>query len=262
VEAERAPVAAVDIERFLSTVERRLHTDRPGAQQAVAATLETLAERLSPGEVRDLVEQLPLDLSVWLLTDHTEPFDVDEFLQRVAKRENVDIRTAEWHARTVLAVVREAIPPDEVADLLSDLPEDFRPIVLNLAIMPLDTFVHHVAEATDLEPDAAVRAVEAVLQTLAERLPAGEVDDLKSKLPVGLHAVLSCGADRADHDTRTASAEAFVRHVATREGASLREATRHTRAVLETLRDAIGVEEFSDIVAELPKDYDPMLPRP
>jgi hypothetical protein len=34
----------------------------------------------------------------------------------------------------------------------------------------------------------------------------------------------------------------------------LRELTRHTRALLKTLRDAIGVEEFSDGVAELPKD--------
>jgi uncharacterized protein (DUF2267 family) len=74
VAAERAPVAVLDNDRFLATAERRLQTYRDQARLAVAAVLESLAERLSRGEARDLVEQLPIELSVWLLTDRREAF--------------------------------------------------------------------------------------------------------------------------------------------------------------------------------------------
>jgi uncharacterized protein (DUF2267 family) len=252
----------MDNDRFLATVERRLHTDRDRAQLAVAAVLESLAERLSRGEARDLVERLPVELSVWLLTDHREAFDVDEFLRRIAKRERVDIDTAERHARAVLSVLREAVDPAEVADLVSDLPEDFHPIVLNLAVMPYETFVEHVARGAGLGTTRAARATEAVLETVAERIPRGEVDDLEARLPIQLHEALRRGAAHADARSRAMPAEEFARRVAAREGASLRDATRHTRAVMATLRDAVGVEEFADVVVELPKDYDPLLRAP
>jgi uncharacterized protein (DUF2267 family) len=48
--------------------------------------------------------------------------------------------------------------------------------------------------------------------------------------------------------------------VAEREQTSADEARRHIRQVLAELRETVSVEEFSDIVVELPKDYDALLP--
>ena len=49
----------MDHERFLALVEWTSGGDREAAEQATRATLQTLAERPSSEEVRDLVEQLP-----------------------------------------------------------------------------------------------------------------------------------------------------------------------------------------------------------
>ena len=249
----------MDYERFMATVERRGHLDRDAADTAVTAVLQTLAERLSKGEARQLVEQLPVELSPLLLADHPhESFDVDEFLRRVAAREDVDIHTAELDARTVFAVLREAVDPDEFDDVLADLPDDFRPILLNLVVPDADELIREVSAATDLSRDEACRATEAVLTTLAERVPPGEVDDLVARLPVELHEPLKQG--RAG--VVAMPADEFVRRVADREGVSTDDARRHIRAVLAVLRDAVTVEEFSDVVVELSKDYDDLLPRP
>jgi uncharacterized protein (DUF2267 family) len=49
--------------------------------------------------------------------------------------------------------------------------------------------------------------------------------------------------------------ESFVRRVAEREGVTPAEALVHARAVLATLREAVGDEEFLDVMSELPADY-------
>jgi uncharacterized protein (DUF2267 family) len=58
------------------------------------------------------------------------------------------------------------------------------------------------------------------------------------------------------------SASEFVRRVAEREKATEDEARRDIRAVLAELREVVSVEEFSDIVVELSRDYDALLPTP
>jgi uncharacterized protein (DUF2267 family) len=47
----------------------------------------------------------------------------------------------------------------------------------------------------------------------------------------------------------------FVHRVAELEGVSDLEAARHCRAVLLTLREAVGDEEFRDVAAQLPDDF-------
>jgi uncharacterized protein (DUF2267 family) len=254
----------MDYEDFIATVERRAHLARDEAERAVSATLQTLAERLSKGaldqgENRDLAEQLPLELSPWLLTDRPqETFDVDEFLRRVAEREDVDIHSAERDARVIFGVLRETLSAREFADLLADLPHDFRPVVLNLIVPTADDFVDDVAKRAGPELDDPFRATQAVLETMAERIPAGEVDDLIARLPIDFHDVLK----RRRDEFEDMSASEFVRRVAERGKAGEDEARRDIRAVLAVLREVVGVEEFSDIVVELSKDYDALLPTP
>src|ERR1700736_6184283 len=85
---------------FIRTVQDAADLDREPAERAAHVVLQTLAERLPGGEARDLAEQLPPDLAGWLgAKGRAEAFDLDEFLRRVAEREQVNLRAAERHAR-------------------------------------------------------------------------------------------------------------------------------------------------------------------
>jgi uncharacterized protein (DUF2267 family) len=249
-------------ERFLTVVEGHAAVPRDEAERAVHATLETLGERLSKAAVQDLAEQLPDEVVPRLFHDCSgEAFDVDEFLRRVAQREDVDLATAERHARGVFAALRTALTPEELADMRSELPSDVQPIVTGAVVVGADEFVVRVADLGDMTPDAALRATDAVLETLAERLPAGEVDDLRPRLPVELHAALERGRAERNGVVARMPADEFVRRVAEREGVTVECARDHALAVLTALREAVS-EEFFDVMVELPHDYDPILPSP
>lgn len=55
------------------------------------------------------------------------------------------------------------------------------------------------------------------------------------------------------------SLEAFVRLLAEREGATPDEVPGHARAVIATLREAVGESEYFDVTAQLPDEYRPLL---
>jgi uncharacterized protein (DUF2267 family) len=251
----------MDYEQFVGIVLQELsQVNRESADRAAQATFQTLAERLSRGQARDLVEQLP-GSGPWLFTESdAEPFDYDEFVLRVAKREGVDETTAERHARAVFATLGRSIDPGELGDLIAELPEDFGPLVAEAQgrfdeLMPADEFVRRVAERAGLDFDAAGRAVEAILQTLAERLAPGEVDDLNTRLARAFHPALKQGKDRQNVATRRMDRDEFLQRVAERSGVPAETAFVLARAVLTTLREALPGEEFWDIAAELPAEY-------
>ncbi|MBV8951746.1 MAG: DUF2267 domain-containing protein [Actinobacteria bacterium] len=114
---------------------------------------------------------------------------------------------------------------------------------------------------TGLDPPDARRALEAVLETLAERLPAGEVADLVARLPIELHVALKRGRIHSDPVSQRMSMDEFVRRVAARERVPVDEAAEHVRAVFVELIDVIG-EEFFDVRSQLPPEYDRLLPGP
>jgi uncharacterized protein (DUF2267 family) len=247
----------MDHDRFIAVVARMAGVGREAAEHATRATLQTFAERLPPTEARDLVEQLPPELGPWLFTDGAaEGFDVDEFLRRVAKRAEVDTATAERHARAVFTALDRALSDDEFADMVAQLPKDFAFLLPRgpaVEVLPVEAFLDRVAARAGLDADGARRASDAVLETLAERIAAGEVDDLISRLPVALHAALKRG--RARHpEARRMSLERFVGRVAEREGVPPEQARAHARAVLATVREAVG-EEFYDVTVQLSPEY-------
>jgi uncharacterized protein (DUF2267 family) len=80
-------------EQFLTTVAQHAQLSRAAAERATAATLTTLAERLSGGEARDLAARLPREIAPWLRADgRAEGFGADEFVRRVADREGTTPR--------------------------------------------------------------------------------------------------------------------------------------------------------------------------
>jgi uncharacterized protein (DUF2267 family) len=249
---------------------RSLSSD--AAERVAQAVLQTLAERLPPGEVRHLLRELPAELKPWVYTEtHGVAFDIDEFLDRAAKREGTDIETALQHARAVFAVLGRALSAQEVAHLAASLPQTFEPLVAEAQnrfadLMPADQFWSRVSQRLGVDRATARRVTEAVLETLAERIAAGQVEDLIAQLDPLLHPPLRRGLSSAGPDARRMPLREFLRRVAVREGVSIDEAGlwdqifAHARAVLATLAEAVSQKEWFDVTAELPSEYHGLIP--
>jgi uncharacterized protein (DUF2267 family) len=216
----------------------------------------------------------------WVYTEaDAEGFGIDEFLERVAKREGTDIETALRHARAVFAALGRALDADAVAHLEGSLPRTFEPLVAEAQqrfwdIMPADEFWRRVgqrlgpdqAPGEDPGEDRARRVTEAVLETLAERIAAGVVEDLAARLDPLLHPPLRRGIASSGPAARRMPLAEFLRRVAGRESADVDEAGLvdvifvHVRAVFATLAEAVDAEEWFDMIAELPAEYGGLIP--
>jgi uncharacterized protein (DUF2267 family) len=115
--------------------------------------------------------------------------------------------------------------------------------------------VNGIADRAGLAPDAARRALEAVLETLAERIAGGEVDDLIVLLPGELRPALERGRRNSGGNPVRMSLDEFVDRVATREGVPVLVAREHTAAVLATFGEVLPDAEWRDVWAQLPSDY-------
>ncbi len=71
-----------------------------------------------------------------------------------------------------------------------------------------------MAERAGVDIGEARRATEAVLETLAARIGGGEADDLRTRLPVALHAPLERGKNLSGGKATRMKLDAFVRRVA------------------------------------------------
>jgi uncharacterized protein (DUF2267 family) len=253
----------MDYEAFVTTVARMAGIDRASAERAGYATLQTLAERVTREEMRQVAALLPAELGPWVHTGawEAERFDVDEFVRRVADREGVDLETAQRHASIVLAVLDRAIP-DEFDKIVAQLPKDFAPLLSkgpDIEPVPAARFLAMVAEHAGIREEGARRATEAVLETLAERIAAGEVRDLMQWLSVELHEPLRRAMAESGGVATRLPLDRFLSRVAEREGVELDQAAVHTRAVFAALREILPDQELRDITDQLPKDYDALL---
>jgi uncharacterized protein (DUF2267 family) len=246
-------------DELLAVVEQQADLGRERAERTTRAVLQTLAERISQGEAEDLAALLPAELAPWIATGTpAEGFDVDEFIRRVAEREEVEPEDAERHVRAVFTALQRAVTEQEWRDLVAELPHDFAPLLPRgpaLRISSAETFWRRVADRAGVDGERARQTTEAVLETLAERIAGGEVDDLIARLPTQLHPPLRRGSERSDGQAIPISLDQFLARVAKRAGATPGEAREHARAVLLTLREAVGDDEFFDVAAQLPNEY-------
>lgn len=122
----------MQFDEFVGEVQHRARFGTQGdAMRAIYATLETLGERLYGDEADDLAAQLPPALGAYLrLARRQESFDLDEFFERIAEREGagIDLPQATFHARTVISVLEDAVTPGEMADVRTQLPEEWDPL--------------------------------------------------------------------------------------------------------------------------------------
>ncbi len=118
----------MEYSELLARIEDQARLDTEGAEQALSATLTTLAERISDEEAEDLASQLPGEVKAQLTgaVGGGELFAADEFIKRVADREGgVPPEEARAHAEAVLITLREAISGGEFEDILLQLPDDY-----------------------------------------------------------------------------------------------------------------------------------------
>jgi uncharacterized protein (DUF2267 family) len=255
-------------ERFITTIEQRAGIGWDKAERAARATLETLGERISRGQARDLAKDLPAEVGRWLLESgdpDAEPFDAREFIRRVAEREEVDTDTAERHARAVFLALARLVPSDEVADLVAELPKDYDSLIAGALghqrdpaaaeVLLEDEFLDRVSGRAGLDGEAANRAAEAVLETLAERIAGGEVDDIAETLPESLREPLERGKENSGAKAQKMSLDDFIARIADREDVTWEDALEHARAVFATLREGLPGEEWSDLLDQLPRGY-------
>jgi uncharacterized protein (DUF2267 family) len=120
---------------FVGRVAEVLATDRETARRATEAVLQTLSERISPGEVDDLEDELPGDLHGALERGLIESraarkMSEQEFVARVAELEGTSPDDAERHAHAVFQVLREALSNREFSDVAAQLSEDYAPLLV------------------------------------------------------------------------------------------------------------------------------------
>jgi uncharacterized protein (DUF2267 family) len=117
--------------QFIEKVAERANVSLGQAESLTQATLQTLAERISGGEARDLAAQLPKQLQPFLIKDReeAEAFGLDEFVRRVALRAGVDRELAGTGARAVMQTLHGAVSRGEFEDVMAQLPREFQELV-------------------------------------------------------------------------------------------------------------------------------------
>lgn len=120
--------------------------------------------------------------------------------------------------------------------------------------MKYDDFTGQIQNRLEL-PDTgrAVRATRAVLETLGERLQAGEATDLAGPLPMEIDYYL----ESADHGQRFDYDE-FLDRVADRANVDASDANYHAQVVVGLVSELVARSEIEQVRAQLPDDFDPL----
>jgi uncharacterized protein (DUF2267 family) len=120
--------------------------------------------------------------------------------------------------------------------------------------MDTDRFLTLVARFADIDPGSARRVTAAVPRVLAEHLSRSRAADVLERLPPELQPYLyTPGSPERFGVTE------FVCRVAHRDGSDPEMGKRHASAFFQALRQAMGDDEFGDLVAQLPREYAPLL---
>lgn len=116
---------------FFHHVADRCGLSREEAADLTRATLGTLADRLSGGEARDLAAELPEPLAQSLCAgdEQANSFDLEEFVRRVSEHTGLTALESSRGVRAVLMTVRDVADETEYADVMSQLPKEFRALV-------------------------------------------------------------------------------------------------------------------------------------
>jgi uncharacterized protein (DUF2267 family) len=129
----------MDARAFYLRVAQRSMLSKEEAADLTRAVLETVAMRVSAGEVRDLARQLPDPLADAIRPNvkSRERFDLTELIRRVSKRTGLNEAETTAGVRAVLRTLRETVAAKEFKDLMSQLPAEFRRLLESASPQPL-----------------------------------------------------------------------------------------------------------------------------
>ncbi|GAB3027607.1 DUF2267 domain-containing protein [Natronobiforma cellulositropha] len=115
---------------FVGQVQHRAQLDSQEAALSTSrATLETLAERVQPGDAKNLAAQLPTEIGRHLeRSDDADRFDLEEFYETVAERERVgegERADVVYRSRVVIDVVDDAVDEGAIGAVRDGLPDEY-----------------------------------------------------------------------------------------------------------------------------------------
>lgn len=119
----------MDYNTFIGEVQNRAQlSSREEALTISRITLETLSQRIDPGEAENLAAQLPEEIGRHLgKVDEVERFDWNAFVERIVEAGaygDDDVADAVYHAAVVMDVVDDAVHSGNLADVRNQLPDD------------------------------------------------------------------------------------------------------------------------------------------
>ncbi|MET7670671.1 DUF2267 domain-containing protein [Micromonospora luteifusca] len=122
--------------------------------------------------------------------------------------------------------------------------------------MEYEDFINAVATRAKVSTNQAATLTRATLETLADRISAGQAEDLAYQLPDGLDDHLrKPPPHRREEHAKSFGFDEFVRRVADHPAIDRTITGPAVGAVLTTLREAVSRDEFEDALAQLPKEF-------
>jgi uncharacterized protein (DUF2267 family) len=118
-------------DEFLTKVGQRADVSLETAEGLTAATLRTLAERISGGEASDLAAQLHTELEPYLTgaSEPAESFDAEDFVRRVGERAGTAEDKARAGIQAVFRTLREVVAGGSIDDVRAQLSRDYDTLV-------------------------------------------------------------------------------------------------------------------------------------
>lgn len=117
-----------EMRQLLDAVQQRAELpSTTESERLVRATISTLAERITTGQVEDIRAFLPEDLHADFAqrSGHAESFGKREFLDRVSREISAtDLDETEKQVVTVCGVLGEWVPDDQLESAAAQLPAD------------------------------------------------------------------------------------------------------------------------------------------
>jgi uncharacterized protein (DUF2267 family) len=231
---------------------QRAHIPAERADAVIRATLQALSEQTSSKQFHDLVEQLPGELKQTGTPGAGEQRSLEDFAARVGDLSGVDMSEAGEEIKAVVTTLAETVSHDQLEDTFAELPPAFLDLLPPDGARPtVEDFLGQVRQAGRLaSTDEAASAARATLSTLADRITAGQAQDIALHLPDELRVHLAGAPEKAASFDRTT----FLDRIAAAEQTDRPTAERHARAVLTAVRETVPQREFSDMLGQLPSD--------
>jgi uncharacterized protein (DUF2267 family) len=111
-----------------------------------------------------------------------------------------------------------------------------------------------IAERTGLSREESADVTRAVLEGLATQLSEGEVRHLVDDLPAPLAKEFQAPKRRRSEAHPIAALD-FIRQLSDRTGLKSEDARAGAGAVLDTLRETLGAEDYGHLLGQLPAEY-------